>query len=311
MWNNSPSFSASSPIVDEWSIKPLTVIELQEWLNDHPFSARISWDVLRLIFLSFDHAQHIHQRDLRRNGEPYITHPIWIVIAFITAYPNTVKSNDAIVMILHDAIEDHPEYWIEILKKYGISVFHDILLLTGISASYRDQMLEYFKSLSDQNPEVANILQILDSASPLEKLDRSSGQSKKNSEEGLTILRNAFLLYQLGITHQSKNQWEAQDEFISTGNYLYFRPIDARRKLHDMLHNMLDMEQMEAKKPGYREKRRIKAYILGVILRNLNMTEEYAQLESAFRIAWSTMYSDEEAVNKIAELQWIDADQSR
>ncbi len=43
---------------------------------------------------------------------------------------------------------------------------------------------------------------------------------------------------------------------------------DVFRKLQDMLNNMIDMREMEKKKPGYINKRHIKAYILMVKMRN-------------------------------------------
>ena len=70
-----------------------------------------------------------------------------------------------------------------------------------------------------------------------------------------------------------------------------------------MIDNMADMENMEVIKPGYIEKRRIKAYILGVKLRNFNMMNEYNQLDNAFQNTWHAMYSDDEVVQKIVQLR--------
>lgn len=47
--------------------------------------------------------------------------------------------------MLHDVIEDHPEYWQDILEQFGLQTFRDVLILStgGIKAPYREEMLEF------------------------------------------------------------------------------------------------------------------------------------------------------------------------
>jgi hypothetical protein len=64
-----------------------------------------------------------------------------------------------------------------------------------------------------------------------------------------------------------------------------------------MLDNMRDMEEMELRKPGYKEERRIKAYILGVKLQYYGMQAEYIELQNAFHEAVTRMLTDADVIN--------------
>lgn len=94
---------------------------------------------------------------------------------------------------------------------------------------------------------------------------------------------------------------KAIDEYESLAHYAFFRRKDAKRKLWDMLANMSDIVDMERRQPGYTEKRRIKAYILGVKLRNFGMEPEYAQLQKVFQRVGMRMYTDPEALAKFSQ----------
>lgn len=85
--------------------------------------------------------------------------------------------------------------------------------------------------------------------------------------------------------------------YIALGNYIYFTRENARDKVADMYDNMGDMAERERDRPGYTEKRRIKAYILGVKLREYKMKDEYRRLEDAFQKAGSSMLSDTKVRN--------------
>lgn len=62
-----------------------------------------------------------------------------------------------------------------------------------------------------------------------------------------------------------------------------------------MIDNIRDIPEMpEGKRSLYAEKRRIKAYILGVKLRNFGMGNAYSELETAFQKVELMMYTDSE-----------------
>jgi hypothetical protein len=202
----------------------------------------------------------------------------------IEKYPQEVNFYDALALILHDAIEDHPECWWDILTQFGTQTFRDILILSKISNLQRREILEWLTKVGDHDdPVIIEILQILNPVDPMDKFENFSRYKEDILGQDSVRFKNALQLYKMDIIDRDKNPEEARDEYVSLGNYLYFQPKDARRKLQDMLHNMSDMSAMEITKPGYIEKRRIKAYILGVKLKNFGMFEEYADLQAAFR----------------------------
>lgn len=270
-----------NPLIDQ---RIIDVNSLHGWISRHPSFSQLPQRVLGIILHSFGVAEDIHKHDLRKDKNLYILHPIRLVTSMIQKYPDIVHPDDSIVLILHDSIEDHPECWPEILRNFGLSIFRDILILSKISASYRKDMLEWFVKNYDPNDlDVGNILQILSPVIPVIKLKKFSRYTENIHGIYAIRLKNAMTLYRVGITSRDQQKPEALDEYISLGNYLYFHPKDCRRKLQDMIDNMADMENMEVIKPGYIEKRRIKAYILGVKLRNFNMMDEYTQLDNAFQ----------------------------
>lgn len=219
----------------------------------------------------------------------------------IETYPNEVNFHDIIVLILHDTIEDHPECWQDIVNQFGLHIFRDVLILSKLTTPIRAEILEWFAPQFDKNnPTSIDILHILSPSDPADKFERFSTYTGDLLGKNSIRFKNALLLYKKEIIDKDKNKIEADDEYISLGNYLYFQPKDARRKLQDMLHNMSDMHAMEIKKPGYIEKRRIKAYILGVKLRNFEMTDDYEQLEYAFQWTGHRMYTDEEVSQHIS-----------
>ncbi|NRH20952.1 hypothetical protein HOO68_02830 [Candidatus Gracilibacteria bacterium] len=274
---------------------------LHEWICKHPYFSEISIEVFTVIFQSFRVAEHIHKKDQRKDGSPYILHPIRLVQSVIEKYPDVADPDDSIVLILHDTIEDHPECWWEILSKFGLKIFTDVLLLSKISEAIRKEILEWFvHNTNPDNPDLTILLQILSPLDPIKKFQNFSKYTEDILGENSIRFRNALLIYKMEIIDKDKNQKEAYDEYISLGNYLYFRPNDARRKLQDMLDNMSDMKSMESIKPGYIERRRIKAYILGVKLKNFGMLSEYTQLEYAFQGTGYRMYTDDEVSHKIS-----------
>lgn len=283
--------------------------QLIAWIENHPFFASIPEYVYKVIIIWVRLAENIHKDDYRRNGDPYITHLVAVAVSFVREKYKDAHPLDIIVPVFHDAIEDHPECWHDILQKFGVSIFRDILLLSNISASYREQILQYFISTYDSNDKdahiVSNILEILSPVQPLGKLENRLQSTKDIDEEVANRFRIAYWLYDVGITQKAKNQIDARDEYTSMGNYLFFEPRHCQIKLQDMLHNMLDMKEMEIKKPGYSEKRLVKAYLLGVALRKHGMWHEYNQLDHAFWMTWLQMYSDIDAINVITQWEWV------
>lgn len=253
-----------------------------------------------MLFQAFRTAEEVHKDDKRANGWAYIKHPIELVQSMIHWYGKRARIGDLITLILHDVIEDHPDSWKEVYNKFGIHVFRNVLILSKISRELRKEMLGFFVHQWNifEGP-LWNIVQILDPTDPVEKFERFSHYSENLLGQDAQRFLIALQLYKQEILDEYSCELEAHDEYVSLWNYLYFTSEDAKRKLQDMLNNMSDMAEMEKKKPGYIERRRIKAYILGVKLRNFGLKDEYAELQGAFQCAWYNMYDDAEVHAKL------------
>lgn len=215
---------------------------------------------------------------------------------------NPGDTNDPIVLILHDAIEDHPECWFDILSGFWIDIFRDILILSKIDIPIRREILSWFIESTPAEkfdyPIIGDIFQILSPVDPIIKLKNFSKYSHTDNRVGhdAQLIENALRLYDKAIIKTSKNPTKARDEYLSLGNYLYFWKKDSQRKLQDMLHNMSDMHQMGLE---YIKKRRIKAYMLWVKCKVFWLQDEYAELQWAFQLAGYAMYTDAEVLTEI------------
>jgi hypothetical protein len=258
-------------------------------------------------------ADKIHANDTRHDKSKYIHHQIRIIISYVEKYGD-ITPHDTIVFMLHDAIEDHPEYWKEIFDLVWVHIFRDVIILAtgGILLKYRKEMLDFFHSkypywdkfskkwVKPGEQRVFDLIRILSPADPLFKLGTESAYHEINGLQDFQKIDSAIRLYKESII-LPESKWkniDMIDEYMALGNYLYFTKDDARRKLQDMLDNISDMEEMEKRKPGYTEKRRVKAYILWVKLKNFGMMREYAELENAFQEKGSSMLKDFEVLSK-------------
>ncbi len=240
---------------------------------DQPRLKKFPERVWNLIFHALRFSEKVHVADVRKEENmPYINHLLRVVSSLLKGNQK-IYTSDIITLTLHDAIEDHPECWWEVLAQFGIHVFRDVLMLSKIDISMRKEILSFLvkegKIQNDKNCPIGDIFQILAPNDPLEKLELFSEYSEKDvmTHFDHQLIHHALILYKLKIIEPKKNDPMNDSEYISLGNYLYYRKKDAERKLRDMLDNMQRMSEMENMKPGYIEKRRIKAYILGVKLR--------------------------------------------
>lgn len=69
-------------------------------------------------------AETIHKDDIRVNDKtPYSTHFIEMIIEFIERESakddgKPIESNHLLVLALHDTMEEHPEFWHDILRLF-------------------------------------------------------------------------------------------------------------------------------------------------------------------------------------------------
>ncbi|MBP9779433.1 hypothetical protein KBD33_02280 [Candidatus Gracilibacteria bacterium] len=287
-------------------------------LYPYSHSSRVGTGIRSQILNVMKMADIIHIQDERHDGTKYIHHNIRILLGYLRKYKN-ITPHDTMVCMLHDALEDHPESWKEIYDLVGVSIFRDILIFAtgGIPKKFRTEMFNFFDTQfpdwwskpgnsvkSPGQDRVFDIIRILSPANPLFKLETESKYGEQYGLEDSQKIEGAINYYKkyIIVPKNIEKDIEENDEYIALGNYLYFTKDNARWKLQDMLDNMSDMEKMEKREPGYIEKRRIKAYILGVKFKNFgNMEDEYAELENAFQKKGYTMLQDYEVLSQFRD----------
>lgn len=88
-----------------------------EWLLFHPKLLEFSEKAMNIIFHALRKGEEVHALDRRLSGEQYSAHLIRTVIALLQKY-KTISPRDIIVLILHDALEDHTECWKAIYESF-------------------------------------------------------------------------------------------------------------------------------------------------------------------------------------------------
>ena len=83
-------------------------------------SQRTTEEQLQRIIASYRFAAEAHKTQLRRSGEPYITHPI--AVASILARELEMTDNTVITAFLHDVVEDTDHTVEEIRELFGDDV---------------------------------------------------------------------------------------------------------------------------------------------------------------------------------------------
>lgn len=293
--------------------------DFHEWLLYHPKLARFNRDVEIIIsnqswtekwwswwtevLYAIDLMEKAHWNDTRkRTGSPYIVHQFEIIKDYLKkTTPRKVNLHKIVVLLLHDVIEDHPEYWKEIYNKFWVRVFRDVLILwTGwIAEKYRGEILNFLNTefnLGDTQPWDAlyDLLQMLSPMDPYEKLQRYApqyshswkpGENYKKIEKAIAY----YAIYFFSVDPRKPHKPIYNDEYIALGNYLYMNKDDALLKLEDMLNNMSDMSSMWKE---YIEKRQIKAYILMAKLRIFWLNHAVYELYQKFESSWHPMLSE-------------------
>lgn len=151
-----------------------------------------------------------------------------------------------------------------------------------------------------------DIIRMLNPVDPIHKAKNDSiyahnldSQDSYRIQAAIAYYRNELII----SGYQKKGKvFTGEDEgYIGLWNYLFFTEYNCRDKLEDVLDNMTDMKKREETKPWSIKKRRIKAYILWIKLKNLWMMDEYSRLSKAFSDAGYTMLQDAEVFTALQE----------
>jgi len=111
---------------------------------------RMSPDDMARIKDAFQFAAEAHKKDFRKDGKPYITHPI--EVASIIGVELELGCNSIIAALLHDVIEDTPVEIDEVEKRYG----EDVAFLVNVVTKKKKKNYEMSKQMD-------NFKQVLDS----------------------------------------------------------------------------------------------------------------------------------------------------
>ena len=87
----------------------------------------------RQIWMAYGIAIRAHQNQRRKSWEAYITHietVVWNIHEHHNTHNQKITAEDIIVAILHDVIEDHPEYFEEIYRTFGYTIVYRVICLS-------------------------------------------------------------------------------------------------------------------------------------------------------------------------------------
>lgn len=157
----------------------------------------------KLIRQAFDVAVDAHKNQRRKSGEAYIFHPI--AVAKIVAQEIGLDATCIAAALLHDVVEDNPDYTLEIIEqKFGKTVTRIVDGLTKIASLSKEtdvssQAENFRKMLLTLNDDVrVIIIKIADRLHNMQTMDsmRTDKQEKIASE---TLYIYAPLAHRIGL----------------------------------------------------------------------------------------------------------------
>ena len=111
---------------------------------------RVDEKQMNLLHKAYDFAAYAHKGQLRKSGEPYISHPV--AVARIVAEELELGANPVMAAFQHDVVEDCPYSIDEIRERFG----DDVAFLVGVVTKKK-------KAQYDQSKQVDNFRQMLSS----------------------------------------------------------------------------------------------------------------------------------------------------
>ena len=111
---------------------------------------RVDEKQMNLLHEAYNFAAYAHKDQLRKSGEPYISHPV--AVARIVAEELELGANPVMAAFLHDVVEDCPYSIDEISERFG----DDVAFLVGVVTKQK-------KAQYGQSKQVDNFRQMLSS----------------------------------------------------------------------------------------------------------------------------------------------------
>ncbi len=207
----------------------VSVEERYEHLEKTIRGYNISADLTQ-IRAAYEYAREHHGEQMRRDGSPYITHPIHV--AQIVAEMR-LDSESIIAALLHDCIEDTDCTYEDIAKRFGVTVadiVDGVTKLTRVkySTMEEEQMENLRKMLFAMSRDIRVILiKIADRLHNMRTMEyQTPAKQKKKAFETMEIY--APIAHRLGM---QKMKWELEDLSLK-----YLDPVayeDINRKLEE------------------------------------------------------------------------------
>ena len=187
----------------------VSVEERYEHLEKTIRGYNISADLTQ-IMAAYEYAREHHGEQMRRDGSPYITHPIHV--AQIVAEMR-LDSESIIAALLHDCIEDTDCTYEDIAKRFGVTVadiVDGVTKLTRVkySTMEEEQMENLRKMLFAMSRDIRVILiKIADRLHNMRTMEyQTPAKQKKKAFETMEIY--APIAHRLGL---AKMKWELED----------------------------------------------------------------------------------------------------
>lgn len=262
-----------------------TVMEEYERLEKKVLEYNPSVNVQRLR-AAFEYAEKAHGMQKRKDGSPYITHPI----AASEIIAEMGLDEDAIIAaILHDVMEDTPVIYEDLVKKFGPSVatiVDGVTKLTRVvyTTKEEEQMENLRKMLMAMAKDIRVILiKIADRLHNMRTLEYHT--EVKQREKALETMEiYAPIAHRLGM---QKIKWELEDLSI-----LYLDPI-GYKEITDALEDRREMLNSFMESIRKRIEERLKEYgIQGKV---------YGRIKHIYSI-YRKMYSQNKELSEVFDL---------
>ena len=222
----------------------VTVEERYEHLEKTIRGYNISAD-LGQVKAAYLYAREHHGAQMRRDGTPYITHPI--NVAQIVAEMR-LDSESIIAALLHDCIEDTDSTYEDIAKTFGVTVadiVDGVTKLTRVkySTMEEEQMENLRKMLFAMSRDIRVILiKIADRLHNMRTMEyQSPAKQKKKAFETMEIY--APIAHRLGL---AKMKWELEDLSLKYLDPVAYdeinRKLEAASSQHDRFMSRIQEE---------------------------------------------------------------------
>ena len=212
----------------------VTVEERYEHLEKTIRGYNISAD-LGQIRAAFDYAQEHHGTQMRRDGSPYITHPLQV--AQIVAEMR-LDSESIIAALLHDCIEDTDSSYEDIARQFSPTIADIVDGVTKLTREKyntmeEEQMENLRKMLFAMSKDIRVILiKIADRLHNMRTMEyQTPAKQKKKSFETMEIY--APIAHRLGM---QKMKWELEDLSLKYLDPVAFNDIEARLENESRVH---------------------------------------------------------------------------